>query len=290
MSKIRAAVLAAIFIIISLLLIRFILEFSQYTQPSIISTILLIPTDFIAIFFRFIKIGSIEVSTIAAILLFLFVGYLSSKIITALEREDEDSTILEIIEAVLRTVEFLIIMRLLLKFIGAEASESSFASLLYFLTDWTSFLIRPLDLVFGVLDISSAIMLLIFILLDINTEVILRAVKFIKAGSSKSVDFVSNQVQNIKNNQEESSPDQAAQETPSTQPFTQTTPLPEQQIPQPPSQPTESAPQTVVINVPTDVQTPPVIKVTGEGVKIEPADSITSPETQHKDDKTMPEG
>lgn len=275
MSKIRAAVLAAIFIIISLLLIRFILEFSQNTQPSIITTILLVPTDFIAIFFRFIKIGNIEVSTIAAILFFLFIGYLSSKIITALERQDEDSTLMEIIESVLRTIEFLILMRLLLKFIGAEGSESSFVSIVYFITDWTSFLIRPLDLVFGLLDISAALMLLIFILLDINTEVILRAVKFIKAGSAKSVDFVSEQVQTMKKeNPSEPPPPQDAQLTP----------------PQPPSQPGNPVPQTVVINVPPEIAAPPVIKVSGEGVKIEPANPSSSPETQHKDDKATPEG
>lgn len=198
MAKIRATILIIILVLISLLLVRFVMEFSQNENVSLIRTILLLPSEPLAAIFRSVKIGSIEVSTIIAIIFLIIFGYLSSKVTAAFEKKvDEDTAGTELIEVVLRAVEFLIIFRVLLSFIGASGQNSVFTGLVYLLTDWSGILLNPLNLSFGRLDISALIMLLLIIVLDINTEIILRALKVVKNGGEKSAEFVSRSSQRL---------------------------------------------------------------------------------------------
>lgn len=266
--KLRAVVLIAILVLVSLLLLRFILEFSQYADPSFIKSILLLPTEPLVLFFKSITIGTIEVSTIVAIIFLIVLAYLASKVITAFEHENEDTTGTEIIETILRSVEFLIIFRVILAFIGASGQGSPFAGIIYILTDWSSVLLQPLVFSFGRLDISALLMLLIVIVLDINTEIILRAVRVIKDGGERGGELLSRRNESSENYADSSSEESNSKttndivdENPALQPT---------EIPTPTQNNTEENSE--------------------KAVSSSNASDEAQPKTKHIDDKAVPEG
>ncbi len=297
LSRLRALVLVVILTLISFLLIRFIFEFSRTDSELILPALLLFPTNFISVFFSSIKIGDLEISSVFAIIFLIIIGYLASKIITSLERQDEDSTLLEIIEAVLRAVEFFIILRVILEFIGADPLLSSFTALIYFLTNWTGFIFTPINITFGMLDISSLIVLVIFIFLDINTEVILRGVKFIKAGSAKSVDFIGNNLPKRKLNESnvDYEEDSNSDMLPKVLKPTTFQPVEENSSEKLSNNPDSNSQSSQVINIQSDqvIVQPPSLngkQESFENDKDSKKDNSVKPHTVHKDDITAPEG
>lgn len=178
--KIRAILFASLLIVISILLLRFILEFARTSHPIIIFFFTL--TQPLVSFFETISFVGSNISSIIAIAFFGILTYVVSKVLGGIEARSPEVQLRESIEALTRALEFVILARVVFKLVGIAATSSPFVGTLYLFTEWTQGLLQPIAFDFGTLEVSSLIVLAIVILVDISTETLLNFLKYIRLG------------------------------------------------------------------------------------------------------------
>lgn len=179
-TRVRAIILALTGVIVTLLVIRFILIFVGADQTHFLVKLVL---DVSYIFvYPFISFGyggllsSVDANALIAILIYVVLGILVSEIITAFLQEDPNQIVIEFIDAVFKVIEFLLISRIILMLFGIQAGVGMFVQQVYALTAWSTGILPSRDFLSGQLEISSIIVLIIVVLIDIATEGFLSAV------------------------------------------------------------------------------------------------------------------
>lgn len=237
-TRVRAIILALTGVIVTLLVIRFILIFVGADQTHFLVKLVL---DVSYIFvYPFISFGyggllsSVDANALIAILIYVILGILVSEIITAFLQEDPNQIVIEFIDAVFKVIEFLLISRIILKLFGIQAGVGIFVQQVYALSAWSTGILPSREFLSGELEISSIIVLIIVVLIDIATEGFLSA--------------VTKRLGEMRTSKPKDSPEpEPAKQSVSVAPAAAPSPAPVVVTPPP------AAPQNITINVPIPV-------------------------------------
>lgn len=232
-SKVRNIVLAITGFIVVLLSIRFVLVLlGVEASNDLIKIVFSVTYFFVQPFVNIDEIlgssSSFEVSTIVAIVCTLVMGLLFAELITAFLYDKLSDIVLNVVDALFKLMEFILICRILLKIFGISENTSPLIAQIYRTTDWTSGSLVSPKIFNGEIDLSAIVALIIIVVIDLFTETVVHnfqlrreKIKAAKAASKQS---------------------QPAQTTVNVQ------------APVAPPQPITQNPQHITINVPVPVQ------------------------------------
>ncbi len=184
--RLRALIMAVLIFVISLLLVKFILTFlnADKSHPFVVLFYLL--TQPLSFLFENIKVFGVEIGALVAIVFYLFLGYLASLLVNSLLRETPEEKILGVINVIFKIIEAVIASRIIFIFL-AVVPESPFTSLVYWSTVWARGVTPTVDSILGSIEISTIVVLIIIIILDVGTEAGFRVFQF-AIGSKKPGD------------------------------------------------------------------------------------------------------
>jgi uncharacterized protein YggT (Ycf19 family) len=266
--KVRGIILVITGIIVSLLVLRFFLILFQADRSNAIVGLILGPSDLLVSPFRdFINPGilpTFDLATILGVVVYAVAGILISEIITGFMYEDPLDIVDNVVDGIFKVIEFFLIVRIVLKLFGMSAAGASFVATIYSATDWTVGILPPINVLSGVLEISTVIVLIIVVVIDVAMEGMIASLKS-KLKESKAKAEVKATAK--------------AESAPSPAPSPAPTPAPQNitiNVPMPPPQ--AVVPQNVHINVPAPIQTAPTPEKQVITVQPSPAPALPMPQ------------
>ncbi len=183
--KIKQIIYGILAIVISIITIRLLLKFvgaNSYT-PFVsfwmdFSDFFVLPWIGIAPNLTFFGNSVIEISAIISILFYGVIGFLLNNSISSLNEESSRSVLVSFVDSLFKIVEFVLGTRIILKLFGAISSL--FVEFIYAFTDWIrepfTGLIKDFHFGMVTVEISTIIILVIVILMDIGVDELFRAI------------------------------------------------------------------------------------------------------------------
>lgn len=173
-TKVRAIILAITGGIVTLLVLRFILIFAGADQGHFLVRLLLDLSGILV--YPFQSFGNtslpnfVDSNALLAILMYVILGILISELITALLQDNAAAILRELIDAAFKFIEFLLICRIVFRLFGLTPQTGAFVSNVYAVTEWSLGILPSRDFLFGILEVSTVIVLIIVVLIDLATE------------------------------------------------------------------------------------------------------------------------
>lgn len=195
MDKIRSIIYGIFGLIVTIIIIRLLILFiGVNTSGSFIrfwlefSEIFVFPWVGIVPDLRLFGNSVLELTSLVAVFFYMIIGLLIEKSADSLGETSSRSMLVSIVDSLFKIAEFFLATRIVLKLFGIGGS-SLFAKFIYSLTNW---IISPFgklisDFRFGsiVFELSTVLVLIIIVILDIGIDEFFRAI-FKKSEQSKS--------------------------------------------------------------------------------------------------------
>lgn len=180
-TKVRAIILAITGFILALLVIRFILIFVGADRSNFLVSLLLSVSGFfvnpVTTFAEVTAPSGVDGNAIMAMVIYTVLGILISEIVTSFLYDHAWDVLVQIIDAIFKVLEFLLVTRIALKLFGIKIGTSVFVGQIYGLTDWSQGLIPSRPFLNGQVEISSLLVLIILVIIDFATESVMAALR-----------------------------------------------------------------------------------------------------------------
>lgn len=179
--NIRKVILWISFVVVALILLRFILLVFNADPSHPLSSVILDLTTPLVAPFSGIFIGSglelfiAEAIAIFAIVFWILAAVLISEIITTFIDDKPVRITANFLDVLVKFLEFLLLARVILKLTGVTAGQSSFVESIYQLTAWAEGLLPSWDLLWGELELSTLLVLAILGVVDFFIESVVTA-------------------------------------------------------------------------------------------------------------------
>jgi len=179
--RVRAIILGLAGVLVALVVVRFflILLGANASQP-IVGLFLSLTSPLVMPFAEFnslIVAPAIELASIVALMAIIVLGILVSEIVTAFMYEDVADIFLNIIDAVFKVLESLLILRLVLRLLGVAAGTGWFVANIYGATNWASGIFPAIPVFSGALELSTLAVLIIVAVVDFTTEGVISSLR-----------------------------------------------------------------------------------------------------------------
>jgi hypothetical protein len=195
MGNVRSIIYGIFGLIITVITIRLLLLFLGLNQfnPFVsfwleFSNFFVFPWHGIAPDIKLFGNSYIELTSIVAMFFYMIIGLLIEKSADSFGETTKRSMLVSIVDSMFKIVEFLLATRIFLKLFGV-GSQSVFADFIYSITQWiiTPFGRLVSDYQFGpiVVELSTILVLVIIVILDIGIDEFFRAI-FKKSAQTKS--------------------------------------------------------------------------------------------------------
>lgn len=180
-TKVRAIVLAITGGILALLVIRFILIFLAANQTQFLVKLVLDISGIFVSPFQSFQIGGvtsgIDANTLLAMVVYVVLGILISEVITGFMQESVWGIFLEISDTVFKVIEFLLICRIVLKLFAIKPGTGIFVDTIYNTTIWSTGILPYREVLGGILEVSTIIVLVIVVFADLAAEALFTALR-----------------------------------------------------------------------------------------------------------------
>lgn len=173
--KVRKLIFAITGVVVAIIIIRLALEFLLANKDHFLAEfVFAISNPLVQIFwgtFTDSGLGLLQVpmELAIAIVFYIFAGILMASLITSLIQDKASRILAELLDTLFKFLEFLLIARLVLKLFGV-APESAFVETVYGLTNWVGTLLPTIDILGGVLELSTLFILVVVVVFDLISE------------------------------------------------------------------------------------------------------------------------
>ena len=173
---VRAIILAVTGILVVLVLVRLVLQLIGANASQPIVSLILNLSEFLVAPFRefnsFLNSASTDIgANITALMVVVVGGLLVSDVVTAFLHDNVTDIVMHFVDAIFKTLEAILMVRLVLKLFGIPAVAGLFVSNIYDTTSWANG-VFPAIKVFnsGVLELSTLAIIIIIAVVDFSTE------------------------------------------------------------------------------------------------------------------------
>ncbi len=233
------------------IILRFFLVLFAASSDHFVSKLIIGMTDPLLVpfdgMFAETGFGSLQVQfeMIVAAIFYIFAGILFSSFVLSFLQEKVGKILIELLDVVFKSLEFILLARLLLKMFGI-APGSAFVNTIFINTEWVAGLLPSVDLLGGILEFSTLFILVGVVILDLVTE------GAFEAGEKKSNNL--DLMMAAQTTVIAPPPPNPNRQHAQPQNITINIPVPKQQAPQ---QPRMVAPQVINVNKPQNPQSIP---------------------------------
>jgi hypothetical protein len=112
----------------------------------------------------------ISVPTFAAIIIYMLIGLIISEFVTAFIDTDPVNIVVNVVDAFLKLLEFLLAARIVLKLFGVTTAAVPFAGTIYSSTSWSQGLFPSFNFLWGEVEPSTIVLFIIVVIVDIALE------------------------------------------------------------------------------------------------------------------------
>lgn len=177
--RFRQVVLAITALLITLLLIRITLLLVGTAQSHpLVQGILSLTGPLVAPFSGFdllFEITGFDLSALVAIVVYAIMGILIVEVFTAFMYDKVEDIVINVVDGIFKWIEFLLVCRIVFALAAINPQINWFVQLIYNATNWSTGLVNSVRFVGGFLEISTMIVLVIVVAIDLATEGILKS-------------------------------------------------------------------------------------------------------------------
>lgn len=179
-NKVRAFILAITGLLVTLLVVRVILLFVGANQSHPLVSLVLGLTDLFVQPLFYVAPGEIiagvDLNSVLAIVIYAVLGILISEFVTAFLQDSAWEIFIQIQDAFFKVVEFILMVRIVLKIFGITSSAGPFVGQVYSLTEWSQGIIPSPNFLSGYLELSTIIVLIVVVAIDLAMESVIKSI------------------------------------------------------------------------------------------------------------------
>lgn len=177
--RFRQVVLAITALIITLLLVRItLLLIGTARTHTVVQAILSLTGPLVAPFSGFdllFEITGFDLSALVAIVVYAIMAILIVEVFTAFMYDKIEDIIINVVDGLFKWIEFLLVCRIVFALAAINPQINWFVQLIYTATNWSTGLVNNVRFVGGFLEISTMIVLVVVVAIDLATEGILKS-------------------------------------------------------------------------------------------------------------------